>query len=95
MLKVASWNVNSIKVRLPAVLDWLGSAQPDVVLLQETKSLDEAFPRLEIEDCGYNLAVHGQKTITASPPQQAPSWRMYPLASPVTTTMRRRATSRP
>ena len=62
MLKVASWNVNSIKVRLPAVLDWLGSAQPDVVLLQETKSLDEAFPRLEIEDCGYNLAVHGQKT---------------------------------
>ena len=62
MLKIATWNVNSIKVRLPAVLEWLGSAQPDVVLLQETKSLDEAFPRLEIEDCGYNLLVHGQKT---------------------------------
>ena len=56
MLKIATWNVNSIKVRLPAVLEWLGSAEPDVVLLQETKSLDEAFPRLEIEDCGYNLA---------------------------------------
>ena len=62
MLKIATWNVNSIKVRLPAVLKWLGSAEPDVVLLQETKSLDEAFPRLEIEDCGYNLLVHGQKT---------------------------------
>ena len=61
-VKIASWNVNSIKVRLPAVVDWLGSAKPDVLLLQETKSLDEAFPRLEIEDCGYNLAVHGQKT---------------------------------
>ena len=62
VLKIATWNVNSIKVRLPALLDWLGSAAPDVVLLQETKSLDEAFPRLEIEDCGYNLAIHGQKT---------------------------------
>ena len=62
MLKVASWNVNSIKVRLPALLRWVRSAEPDVVLLQETKSLDEAFPRLEIEDSGYNLAVHGQKT---------------------------------
>ena len=62
MLKIATWNVNSIKVRLPALLHWLESAEPDVVLLQETKSQDEAFPRLEIEDCGYNLAVHGQKT---------------------------------
>ena len=62
MLKIASWNVNSIKVRLPAVVGWLGSARPDVLLLQETKSLDEAFPRLEIEDCGYNVCVHGQKT---------------------------------
>ena len=62
VLKIATWNVNSIKVRLPALLDWLGNAAPDVVLLQETKSLDEAFPRHEIEDCGYNLAVHGQKT---------------------------------
>ena len=61
MLKIASWNVNSIKVRLPALLGWVESARPDVVLLQETKCLDGAFPRLEIEDCGYNLAVHGQK----------------------------------
>ena len=71
--KIATWNVNSIKVRLPAVLEWLGSAEPDVVLLQETKSLDEAFPRLEIEDCGYNLLVHGQKTYNgvADPEQTA------------------------
>jgi exodeoxyribonuclease-3 len=62
MLKIASWNVNSIKVRLPNLLAWLSEAEPDVVLLQETKSIDEKFPRLEIEDRGYNLAIHGQKT---------------------------------
>ncbi len=62
MLRIASWNVNSIKVRLPNLLDWLSSVEPDVVLLQETKSLDRNFPHLELEDRGYNLAVHGQKT---------------------------------
>ena len=64
MLKIATWNVNSIKVRLPAVLEWLGSAAPDVVLLQETKSLDEAFPAPRNRErlCGYNLLIHGQKT---------------------------------
>ena len=61
-MKVATWNVNSIKARLPNVLTWLTSASPDVVLLQETKTVDDAFPRLEIEDLGYNLAVHGQKS---------------------------------
>ena len=44
MVKIASWNVNSIKARLPRVVDWLAEAKPDVALLQETKSLDEAFP---------------------------------------------------
>lgn len=62
MLRIASWNVNSIRVRLPNLLDWLSAAAPDVVLLQETKSLDRNFPCSEIEDRGYNLAVHGQKT---------------------------------
>jgi len=61
-MKAATWNVNSIKSRLPNVLEWLGAFQPDVVMLQETKSVDETFPRMEIEDLGYNVAIHGQKS---------------------------------
>ena len=61
-MKIATWNVNSVKARLPNLLAWLGDAAPDVVLLQETKVVDESFPALEIEDMGYNVAVHGQKT---------------------------------
>ncbi|HEU0071989.1 MAG TPA: exodeoxyribonuclease III [Alphaproteobacteria bacterium] len=62
VVKIATWNVNSVKARLPNVLAWLKEAQPDVVMLQEIKCVDEAFPRLEIEELGYNLAIHGQKT---------------------------------
>ena len=61
-MKIVSWNVNSIRARLPRVLDYLAEAAPDVALLQETKVVDEAFPAMEIEDLGYNLALHGQKT---------------------------------
>ncbi len=61
-MKIATWNVNSIKARLPNVLDWLESAAPDVVLLQEIKTVDENFPAMEIEALGYNCAVHGQKS---------------------------------
>ena len=61
-MRIASWNVNSIKARLPNVLAWLGATAPDVVLLQETKVLDENFPELEIGEQGYNVAAHGQKT---------------------------------
>ncbi len=61
-MKIATWNVNSIKARLPNVLAWLEGFGPDVALLQETKCIDENFPRLEIEDRGYNVAVHGQKS---------------------------------
>lgn len=61
-MKIATWNVNSIKARLPNVLDWLKQADPDVVCLQELKCIDDAFPLMEIEDLGYNVAVHGQKT---------------------------------
>jgi len=61
-MKIATWNVNSIKARLPNVLAWLDNAQPDVVLLQEIKTVDETFPALEIEERGYNCAVHGQKS---------------------------------
>ncbi len=59
---IASWNVNSIKARLPRVTEWLKDFVPDVVMLQELKCIDENFPYLEIEELGYNVAVHGQKT---------------------------------
>jgi len=61
-MKIATWNVNSIKARLPRLLEWLEGAQPDVVLLQELKVIDAAFPTQPIEDLGYNAAIHGQKT---------------------------------
>ncbi|MEE8444757.1 MAG: exodeoxyribonuclease III [Alphaproteobacteria bacterium] len=62
MTKIATWNVNSIRVRLPRLAEWLADAEPDVVLLQEIKVVDESFPAEAIEDLGYNVAVHGQKT---------------------------------
>ena len=62
MFKVASWNINSIKVRLPQVLDWLAKESPDVLGLQETKATDEAFPINEIRQAGYHAYFTGQKT---------------------------------
>jgi exodeoxyribonuclease-3 len=61
-MKLATWNVNSVKVRLPQLLDWLGSAQPDIVCLQELKTEETKFPRAELEAAGYACAVNGQKT---------------------------------
>jgi exodeoxyribonuclease-3 len=61
-MRVATWNVNSIKQRLDNTLAWLIARQPDVVCLQETKCVDEAFPCDAFEALGYNVAVHGQKT---------------------------------
>jgi len=61
-MRIATWNVNSVRARLPRVLDWLSTAQPDVVCLQETKCVDEQFPREAIEDAGYSVATYGQKT---------------------------------
>lgn len=61
-MKVASWNVNSINMRLPHVLDWLAAHKPDALMLQELKCMDEKFPLQEIEAAGYHAAVHGQKT---------------------------------
>ena len=61
-MKIATWNVNSIKSRLPHVTAYLKEVSPDVLLLQELKSLEENVPRTEIEDLGYNLAIVGQKT---------------------------------
>ncbi|MEL7257693.1 MAG: exodeoxyribonuclease III, partial [Pseudomonadota bacterium] len=61
-MKVASFNINGIKARLPALLDWLKEAEPDVVILQEIKSVDEGFPREPIEELGYQVETHGQKS---------------------------------
>ncbi|MDX9768338.1 MAG: exodeoxyribonuclease III [Ectothiorhodospiraceae bacterium] len=61
-MKIATWNVNSLKVRLPQVLDWLAAEQPDVLALQETKLTDDQFPQIEIEAAGYHAAFAGQKT---------------------------------
>lgn len=61
-ISIATFNVNSIKARLPNLLAWLDEARPDIALLQELKCVDEAFPAIEIEERGYNIASHGQKT---------------------------------
>jgi exodeoxyribonuclease-3 len=61
-MRIATWNVNSIKQRLDNLTAWLKEREPDVVCLQETKCVDAAFPRDEIEALGYNVTVHGQKT---------------------------------
>ncbi|MBN9423064.1 MAG: exodeoxyribonuclease III [Candidatus Accumulibacter sp. 66-26] len=61
-MKLAAWNVNSLKVRLPQLLDWLAASAPDVVCLQETKLEGANFPRAEIEAAGYQVAFSGQKT---------------------------------
>jgi exodeoxyribonuclease-3 len=77
LAKIATWNVNSIKVRLPHVLEWLKTASPDVLCLQEIKCIADNFPRGDIEDAGYNVAVSGQKTyngvavLTKSPLEDA------------------------
>ena len=60
-MKIASFNINGIKARHAALCDWLDEAQPDVALLQEIKSVDEAFPRALFEERGYNVETHGQK----------------------------------
>ena len=61
-MKIAAWNVNSLKVRLPQLLEWLAEQRPDVVCLQETKLEDPNFPQQEIEAAGYQVAFSGQKT---------------------------------
>jgi len=60
-MKIATFNINGIKARLPALLDWLTAAAPDVVCLQEIKSTDDGFPRQPLIDLGYHVETHGQK----------------------------------
>jgi exodeoxyribonuclease-3 len=61
-MKIATFNINGIKARAEALPRWLDTAQPDVVLLQEIKSVDDAFPHAIFEDMGYNVETHGQKS---------------------------------
>ncbi len=60
-MKIATYNVNGIRSRLPRLLEWLGEAEPDVACLQELKCADEIFPEAEIRDAGYGAVWHGQK----------------------------------
>jgi exodeoxyribonuclease-3 len=62
VVRVATWNVNSVRPRLQQLLDWLKTEAPDIALLQEIKCVDEAFPRMEVEELGYHVALFGQKT---------------------------------
>ncbi len=61
-MKIATWNVNSLNVRLPHVLEWLASAEPDVLVLQEIKQVSEAFPEASFVEAGYQAVASGQKT---------------------------------
>lgn len=61
-MKIATFNINGIKARAGALTDWLDEADPDIVLLQEIKSVAEGFPRELFEDRGYDIATHGQKS---------------------------------
>jgi len=61
-MKIATWNVNSVRARLPRLVPWLQERQPDVLCIQESKVEDDLFPREPLEDEGYNIEVHGEKT---------------------------------
>ncbi len=61
-MKIATWNVNSLNVRLPHVLEWLAAQQPDVLVLQEIKQVTEAFPAEALAEAGYQSIANGQKT---------------------------------
>lgn len=79
LMKIATWNVNSLKVRLPQLLQWLAAQQPDAVCLQETKCEDHNFPAMELEAAGYHAVYSGQKTyngvaILARTPPRDPSF---------------------
>ena len=67
-MRIATWNVNSIRQRLELLLSWLKECSPDIVCLQEIKCVDDAFPRLAIEALGYNVVTHGQKTLLSKLP---------------------------
>jgi exodeoxyribonuclease III len=61
-MKLATWNINSIRARQERLCAWLAQHQPDVLCLQETKVIDDGFPVAALQECGYSVAVHGQRT---------------------------------
>jgi exodeoxyribonuclease-3 len=76
-LKIASYNVNGIKARIATLLGWLKDSKPDVVVLQEIKTTDETFPQIEIEELGYNILTHGQKSFNG-----VALLSLYPIEEP-------------
>src|ERR1041384_6036090 len=60
-MKIATWNINGVKARIDNLRQWLTDSSPEILCLQEIKSVDEGFPRLEIEALGYHVETHGQK----------------------------------
>jgi exodeoxyribonuclease-3 len=78
-MKIATWNVNSLRVRLPQVLDWLQSQQPDILAVQETKLVDEEFPGQALRALGYEALYAGQKTYNG-----VALFSRRPAADPVT-----------
>lgn len=61
-MRIATWNVNSVRQRIEHLIRYLREQEPDILCLQEIKCVEDAFPRLEVEAAGYNVAAHGQKT---------------------------------
>ena len=59
---IATWNVNSIRTRLPQIIDWINQVNPDILCLQETKVIDDSFPVEPFEKLGYSVEVYGQKS---------------------------------
>lgn len=87
-MKIATWNVNSIRTRLGHVVDWLSQNQVDVLCMQETKVVDEQFPRAPFEQLGYNLYLSGQKAyngvaIVSREPLEDVSYGFTPILSDV------------
>jgi len=60
-MKIVTWNINGVRARIENLVHWLGESAPDIVCLQEIKTADDQFPRLEVEALGYNVETHGQK----------------------------------
>ena len=93
-MKFATFNINGVKARIDTLLTWLKDDAPDVAILQEIKSVDEAFPREEIEALGYQVETHGQKSFNGV--ALTPSFRSKTsrAASPAIPKMNRPAISR-
>ena len=59
---IATWNVNSVRTRLSQITNWIKEVNPDILCLQETKVIDDAFPSSHFEELGYEVIIHGQKS---------------------------------